>query len=115
MRFFVFLSSCRAVFVDTDSLPALDSRAGDNVQNATEADLVRQLAETLIRCGVAESQIGILSLYRQQVKLLRHLLRDRQGVEILTADRSQGRDKDCIIISLVRSNEDGIVSSKVLK
>jgi DNA replication ATP-dependent helicase Dna2 len=96
--------------VDTDAIPALDSRAGDLVQNATEAELVRQLAETLIRCGVDQSQIGILSLYRQQVKLLQHLLRDRPGVEVLTADRSQGRDKDCIIISLVRSNEDGKVS-----
>jgi len=31
-------------------------------------------------------------------------------VEILTADKSQGRDKECILISLVRSNEDGNVS-----
>lgn len=96
--------------MDTDSLPALDSRAGDLVQNATEAELVWQLTETLIRSGVDQSQIGIISLYRQQVKLLQHLLRNRQGVEVLTADRSQGRDKDCIIISLVRSNEDGKVS-----
>ena len=108
--YFILSLSRRAVFVDTDAIPALDSRAGDNVQNTKEAELVRQLAETLIRCGVDQSQIGILSLYRQQVKLLQHLLQDRQGVEILTADRSQGRDKDCIIISLVRSNEDGNVS-----
>ena len=106
-----FLNSCKAVFVDTDSLPAPDSRVGDLVQNLTEANLVHQLTETLIRCGVQESQIGIISLYRQQVKLLQHLLRERRGVEILTADRSQGRDKDCIIISLVRSNPDGFVSA----
>ena len=107
---FFFWNSCKAVFVDTDSLPAPDSRVGDLVQNLTEADLVYQLTETLIRCGVQESQIGIISLYRQQVKLLQHLLRERRDVEILTADRSQGRDKDCIIISLVRSNPDGFVS-----
>lgn len=28
-------------------------------------------------------------------------------VEILTADKSQGRDKECILISLVRSNDVG--------
>jgi DNA replication ATP-dependent helicase Dna2 len=104
------LASRKAVFVDTDTLPALDSRVGDLVQNVTEAELVRQLTETFIRSGVEESQIGIISLYRQQVKLLQHLLRDRREVEILTADRSQGRDKDCIIISFVRSNEEGSVS-----
>lgn len=58
-----------------------------------------------------EEQIGIISLYKQQVKLLSHLLEDKKGIEILTADKSQGRDKDCIIISLVRSNEAGNVSS----
>jgi len=34
--------SCKAVFVDTDTLPARDSRVGDLVQNTTEAELVRQ-------------------------------------------------------------------------
>jgi AAA domain len=28
----------------------------------------------------------------------------------MTADKSQGRDKDCIIISMVRSNDAGNVS-----
>ncbi|KAF8960597.1 AAA domain-containing protein [Flammula alnicola] len=104
---------CRAVFVDTDALPAPDSRVGDLVQNTTEAELVRQFTETLLQCGVQESQIGIISLYRQQVKLLQHLLVERKGVEVLTADKSQGRDKDCIIISLVRSNEAGQVGDLV--
>ncbi|KAF8965377.1 AAA domain-containing protein [Flammula alnicola] len=104
---------CKAVFVDTDALPAADSRVGDLVQNTTEAELVRQFTETLLQCGVQESQIGIISLYRQQVKLLQHLLVERKGVEVLTADKSQGRDKDCIIISLVRSNEAGQIGDLV--
>lgn len=85
---------------------------GDLVQNEVEARLVYQVTETLLRSGVSAEQIGILSLYRQQIKLIGQLLheREREGVEILTADRSQGRDKDCIIISLVRSNKDGTVS-----
>ena len=101
--------SCKAVIVDTDLLPASESRVGDLVQNAVEAELVRQLTETLVRCGVQESQIGIVTLYRQQVKLLQGLLHTRPGVEVLTADKSQGRDKDCIVISLVRSNDGGHV------
>lgn len=105
MRFY----SCKAVFVDTDQVPARDSRVGDLVENQTEARLVYQITECLVGCGVQEQQIGVISLYRQQLKLLSHLLQNRKGLEILTADRSQGRDKDCVIISLVRSNDDGLV------
>ncbi|KAJ7863097.1 DNA replication factor Dna2-domain-containing protein [Mycena olivaceomarginata] len=105
--------SCRAVFVDTDAVPAQDSRVGDLVQNEVEANLVYQVTETLLRSGVAPEQIGLISVYRQQLKLLGHLLADRTGVEILTADRSQGRDKDCIIISMVRSNDTGFVGDLI--
>ncbi|KAL5511792.1 DNA2 [Sanghuangporus vaninii] len=98
--------SCKAIFVDTDDVPAFDSRVGDLIQNEKEATLVQQLTLALLRGGVREDQIGIISLYRQQIKLLSNLLQEHKGIEILTADRSQGRDKDCIIISLVRANKD---------
>ncbi|KAH7909650.1 Dna2-domain-containing protein [Hygrophoropsis aurantiaca] len=97
--------SCKAVFVNTDLLPAHESRVGDLVQNDTEGSLVYQLVEALLRGGIREDQIAVMSPYRQQIKLLSHLLQDRRDIEILTADKSQGRDKDCIIISMVRSND----------
>lgn len=116
------------MFVDTDALgpAAYDSRAGDLVQNVIEASLVVQFVETLVRCGVLANQIGIISLYRQQVKLIMQKLAGREpeegreesagesdpglgGVEVLTADKSQGRDKDCIVVSLVRSNAENQV------
>lgn len=100
----------KAIFVDTDGLPARDSKVGDLVQNEVEATLVHQLTQALLNSGVEASKIGIISLYRQQIKLLNHRLGADSGVEILTADRSQGRDKDCIIISMVRSNEAGQVN-----
>ena len=90
-------------------MPGYDTRVGDLVQNEVEAELVYQFAETLIGCGIKEDQIGVVTLYRQQIKLLSHLLINRKGIEILTADRSQGRDKDCIIFSMVRSNLEGQV------
>ena len=93
------------MFVNTDQVPGYDTRVGDLFQNEVEAELVYQFAETLMGCGVKEEQIGVIALYRQQIKLLSHLLVNRKGIEILTADRSQGRDKDCIIISMVRSND----------
>lgn len=106
-RHLVFIPclSCKAIFVDTDGVPALESKVGDLTQNVTEACLVHQVTECLIRGGVQQQQIGVISLYRQQIKLLSYVLQEWSNIDILTADRSQGRDKDCIIISMVRSND----------
>lgn len=79
------------------------------MQNPTEASLICQVTESLINSGLPESDIGIIAVYRQQIKLLSHLLHERKGIEILTADRSQGRDKEVIIMSMVRSNDEGNV------
>lgn len=95
--------------MDTDLVPATESLVSDLVQNVTEAVLVRQFAECLLRSGIRADQIGVVTLYRQQIKLLSHLLSGQPDIEILTADRSQGRDKDCIIMSMVRSNDEGTV------
>jgi DNA replication ATP-dependent helicase Dna2 len=98
------------VFVDTDRVPALDSRVGDLVQNEVEGILVHQLATALTAGGVDAQDIAVITPYRQQIKLLASRFGPTlPGVEILTADKSQGRDKDCIIISLVRSNDTGNV------
>ncbi|CAK5284176.1 unnamed protein product [Mycena citricolor] len=105
--------SCKAVFVDTDLVPAHDSRVGDLVQNPVEAQLVHQTVEALLRSGVPAEEIGLISVYRQQLKLLGSLLSDRKELEFLTADRSQGRDKDCIVISMVRSNDTGYVGDLI--
>ncbi|QRW20864.1 DNA replication ATP-dependent helicase Dna2 [Rhizoctonia solani] len=99
--------TCKVRFVDTDDLPARNTIVGSLVQNEIEAQLVLQTIEALSKSGVKSAQIGVISPYRQQIKLLSHMLQEHSEVEILTADRSQGRDKDCIIISMVRSNEDG--------
>jgi DNA replication ATP-dependent helicase Dna2 len=51
-----------------------------------------------------------MSVYRSQLKLLSHLLTpDHPDIEIHTADRFQGRDKEVVIISLVRSNAENYV------
>jgi DNA replication ATP-dependent helicase Dna2 len=51
-----------------------------------------------------------MSVYRSQLKVLSHYLTsDHPGIEIHTADRFQGRDKEVVIISLVRSNEENYV------
>ncbi|KAM0786874.1 hypothetical protein ACM66B_002299 [Microbotryomycetes sp. NB124-2] len=97
------------VFLDTDEMVASESRMGSRVSNPGEAKLVAHSAEALLRCGVRACDIGVITPYRQQLKLLSRKLEHVPDIEVLTADRSQGRDKECIIMSLVRSNEDKVV------
>ena len=58
--------------------------------------------------------VGIISPYRAQVQLLRRLLAKqdffkpfRRFISINTVDGFQGQERDVIVISLVRSNDDG--------
>lgn len=94
------------VFVDTDDVPAHEIHVGNTIRNPTEALFVRQLTEALISGGIAEDDIGIISVYRAQLKVLSRLFRHRPLLDIHTVDRYQGKDKDCVIVSLVRSNND---------
>ena len=58
--------------------------------------------------------MGIISPYRAQVQHLRHLVKHeaslkplRHLISVNTVDGFQGQERDMIIISLVRANEDG--------
>lgn len=98
----------RVRFVNTDALP--DSREeakGNRIVNPCEAQLVTRLVDALLAVGVPASEVGVMTHYRSQLALLRHNLRGRGGgaVEMHTADRFQGRDKEVVVLSLVRSND----------
>ena len=100
----------KACFINTDPLlPASREAArGSRIVNNTEAALCTQLVEGLLSVGVPGSDIGVISVYRSQLALLKHGLRHRgasSGVELHTTDRFQGRDKEVVVVSLVRSNE----------
>ena len=97
----------KACFVNTDPLlPASrEAETGSRITNPFEATLCTQLVESLLTTGVPQADIGIITLYRSQLALLKHSLRHRPGIEMHTADRFQGRDKEVILLSLVRSNE----------
>jgi DNA replication ATP-dependent helicase Dna2 len=100
-----FNGSRNVVFLDTYNVPARETRQGDIQQNNVEATLVQHCVEGLLACGITQDQIGVISPYRSQLKVLTHLLRHRRDIETHTVDKYQGRDKDIIIISFVRSND----------
>ncbi|KAK1832468.1 hypothetical protein QBC39DRAFT_404871 [Podospora conica] len=99
--------SARVRFVNTDALPDSREQAkGNRIVNPTEARVVAQLVDALVAVGVPASEVGVMTHYRSQLAQLRHLLRGYGGaVEMHTADRFQGRDKEVVVLSLVRSNE----------
>lgn len=103
----------KVIFLDTDKVPAPDSRIGEVLRNETEAELVSlvsypfrltlKMTNALLLCGVKTSSLGVISPYRSQLKLLRSLI-SNSALEIHTVDKFQGRDKDAVLISFVRSN-----------
>ena len=53
-----------------------------------------------------EEHIGIITPYQAQVQLMKHHINDKYpNIDIHTVDGFQGNEKECIILSLVRFNE----------
>lgn len=102
----VFDPCNKVMFLNHDSMNAYERKVGENISNIVEVELIRQMVEAMCASGVDESEIGVMTLYRSQLKLLAHCFKHRPKLEILTADRFQGRDKECIFISFVRSNKE---------
>lgn len=88
--------------------------------NKTEADLtLRHLEEYFKKIGKQrildeKIDVGIISPYRAQVQYLRQRIKQtpffkpfRQLISINTVDGFQGQERDIILISLVRSNDEG--------
>ena len=57
----------RAVFLDTDALPAPELQAGDAISNPQEAAIVKQIVLALHAGHVPLQDIGVISPYRSQV------------------------------------------------
>jgi ATP-dependent RNA/DNA helicase IGHMBP2 len=76
---------------------------GDSRLNEREAALAGRKVQTLLSLGVSSKDIAVIAPYSAQVRLLRQQLATK-GVEIDSVDGFQGREKEAVIISLVRSN-----------
>ena len=74
--------------------------------NKEEASLILKKAEQLCQAGLKPKQIAVIAPYAAQVRLLRDQC-DIEDLEIDTVDGFQGREKEAVLITLVRSNRDG--------
>lgn len=83
----------------------------DSRCNREEAALVAALTRRFLAAGFIPKHLGVIAPYSAQVSILRDLLRDvvDQGLEVDSVDGFQGREKEIILWSTVRSNIDGEV------
>ncbi|KAF4984901.1 hypothetical protein FDECE_16992 [Fusarium decemcellulare] len=100
-------SKARVRFINTDTIQPLvrEQAQGKRIVNSDEVRIVSQLVDSLLTVGVPDHEIGVMTHYRAQLFLLKDKLKGYPGVEMHTTDRFQGRDKEVIVLSLVRSNE----------
>ncbi len=94
------------VFIDTSKCPnrwERQRRGSTSRENELEARIVKRVVEGLKRIGVQREWIGVITPYDDQVDLLRTLV----DVEVNTVDGYQGREKEVVIVSFVRSNRRG--------
>jgi ATP-dependent RNA/DNA helicase IGHMBP2 len=83
---------------------------GESKENAGEAEAAARHAERLVELGVPAGRIGVITPYSAQVRRLRDRLAPLgDDLEVDTVDGFQGREKEAIVISLVRSNPRGEV------
>ena len=94
--------------------------AGSSLLNVSEAHITLLALQAYFELIGKERilseriDVGIISPYRAQVQLLRQLLRKneslkpfRRFITVNTVDGFQGQERDVIVISLVRSNDEG--------
>lgn len=105
--------NCPTAFFNSSAEEHLD---GESKANETEAKMVLKLVQAFLKAGsVTKSEVGVVTPYKGQVRVLRKLIwpvledEERKQLEIATVDNYQGREKEIIIFSAVRCNNYGSV------
>lgn len=89
------------------------SSSGTSYLNRSEASNVEKIVTTFLKAGVLPAQIGVVTPYEgQRAYIVNYMQRNGamraqlyKEVEVASVDSFQGREKDLIILSCVRSNE----------
>jgi predicted DNA helicase len=100
-------------FIDTSGKGYAERRDADDpsTSNPGQAERSSREVRRVLSRGLAEDRIAVITPYLAQARTLREALRDAvaAGLEIGTVDGFQGREKEVVIVDLVRSNDDGEV------
>jgi superfamily I DNA and/or RNA helicase len=104
------MSDDPVTFIDTAGTGWVEEIEPDGMskRNPQEGELVMKQVNALCEAGLRPQDIAVIAPYAAQVRWLReHAMFDH--LEIDTVDGFQGREKEAVVMSLVRSNEIGEV------
>jgi hypothetical protein len=78
---------------------------GDSKSNEMEAAVVAFHVKNLVEAGLRDEDIAVVTPYNAQLALLSSLLKEKYpNIELGSVDGFQGREKEAVVVSLVRSN-----------
>ncbi|PZR12811.1 MAG: AAA family ATPase [Archangium gephyra] len=94
------------LFLDTAGKGFDESKAPqtESLRNEGEAELIVARVRALLAAGLPHTDIAVITPYRAQAQWLRERLQDLPELEVDTVDAFQGREKEAVLVSLVRSN-----------
>ncbi|KYN99432.1 putative regulator of nonsense transcripts [Plasmodium gaboni] len=101
---------CPMFFYNSTGLEEM-SASGTSYLNRSEASNMEKLVRTLLQCGLKASQIGVITPYEGQRAYITSLFQknisfqNSADIEVASVDAFQGREKDFILLSCVRSNK----------
>ncbi|WP_456471366.1 IGHMBP2 family helicase [Caminibacter sp.] len=92
------------VFYDTQGkfLEAV-KKGSPSKYNPKEAEFVKELVDRFILNGAKEEHIGVITPYKDHEEYMKKII--EHNIEIKSVDGFQGREKEIIIVSLVRAND----------
>jgi predicted DNA helicase len=93
------------VFINVDRGKEKRIGRGSSIYNEEEAKYVIDYVNKFIEYGIDEGQIGVITPYKAQSEYIKERIFNA-NIEVDTVDSFQGRGKDVIILSLVRSNDE---------
>lgn len=103
-------TSVPLLLVDTAGCGLLELEEGQSKGNPGEVRLVTLHVQALVDAGVQAGDIAVIAPYNLQVDLLRQSLSNKHpDLEIKSVDGFQGREKEAVILTFVRSNRKGEV------
>ncbi|THY20371.1 DNA helicase [Aureobasidium pullulans] len=90
---------------DDEAPKSKSSLLGESKSNELEAAIVKKHVQSLVDAGVKPEDIAVVTPYNGQLAVLSQLLKERFiGIELGSIDGFQGREKEAVVVSLVRSN-----------
>ena len=120
------LSLKSVVFIDTATFPdkseTMEKLESEAIYNDFEAVVVGDMVRYLVMNAYPIDQVGVITPYKRQIRAIKAAIEDKlnklpsvvapvavakskEDLEVSTVDKYQGKDKNCIFVSLVRCNE----------